>query len=759
MDTYDLIKKQILEINQELLNILETAGELPGITGKSFDIWKGTCNTIDQQVRDDNMRVAVVGAIKSGKSTFVNALFKGDYLKRGAGVVTSIVTRIRQGDRLNAVLFFKTWDEINADMDHAMVLFPSTSNFDKNAKINIQKEENRKILASALSELQTEQLISQDTRSTSSVLLSSYLRGYDRVKDIISYEPNVLSFKESNFDSHREFVGDDSLSVYLNDVQLEIISDEFGQNLEIADCQGSDSPNPLHLAMIEDYLVQANLIIYVVSSRTGIRQADIRFLSIIKKMGLIDSTFFVINCDFSEHDTIEDLHQVRRKITEDIALIAPNPEIYSFSSLYHLFKNQEKELAQMDSVRVIQWENQPEFMTFHQKEFHHFNTILHSKITNERAVLLAQNHLTRLSLITSGVRQWIGLNKNMLVQDIDSVKAVSHQIEHHKTRLEKVKKFIRNTLNGAKVQIKKNLRREIDRFFDIRSGSVMGNVIDFVRSYPAGSGEYVQNLNSKSFANVLFLVYQDFRQSVDLYMAQSVNPEIIQLARRLEQEMIESLEGITDPFEVMVQDTVKDYNRIFSSMGVEFSHSYLPSANNVDLKSVKQSIGLKLPNVQAAMQYSAKIKTEVAARLGYYTLLKLFKKIVRKNISHEKEGELKALKAGIKRMKREMEKSMDTTFRDYRENIKFQYFLKLVDALADDLYARLLDQFQAYVTDLFAVMGDFAEKRMDKSEMSKWLDQMDNSALVIDQKIGHIKEKLLVLSSYYKDNKADQKEG
>ena len=199
MDTYDLIKKQILEINQELLNILETAGELPGITGKSFDIWKGTCNTIDQQVRDDNMRVAVVGAIKSGKSTFVNALFKGDYLKRGAGVVTSIVTRIRQGDRLNAVLFFKTWDEINADMDHAMVLFPSTSNFDKNAKINIQKEENRKILASALSELQTEQLISQDTRSTSSVLLSSYLRGYDRVKDIISYEPNVLSFKESNF--------------------------------------------------------------------------------------------------------------------------------------------------------------------------------------------------------------------------------------------------------------------------------------------------------------------------------------------------------------------------------------------------------------------------------------------------------------------------------------------------------------------------------------------------------------------------------
>jgi hypothetical protein len=396
---------------------------------------------------------------------------------------------------------------------------------------------------------------------------------------------------------------------------------------------------------------------------------------------------------------------------------------------------------------VDQWEKQSEFMSFHQKQYHRFNTALHHKITDERAILLAQNHLARLSLITSGVNQWIGINKKMLVRDVDSVKEVSHQIDHHKTRIEKVKKIIRNTLNGAVVQIKKELRREIDRFFDTRSGSVLGGVIDFVRSYPASGGEYAHNLTSKSFANVLFLVYQDFKQSVDLYMAESVNPEIVKMARRLEQEMMESLEGISEPFEAMVQDVSEDYRQVMSSMGVGFSKSHLPSANDIDLRSVKQSMGLKLPTVQAAMQYSAKIKTEAVARLGYYTLLRFVKKMLRKNVSHEKEGELKALKAGIKRMKREMEKSIDATFKDYRENVKFQYFLKLADALTDDLYARLLDQFQAYVTDLSAVMGDFAEKRTDTSEMSKWLDQMENSALVIDQKIGQIKEELFMLSS------------
>jgi hypothetical protein len=210
--------------------------------------------------------------------------------------------------------------------------------------------------------------------------------------------------------------------------------------------------------------------------------------------------------------------------------------------------------------------------------------------------------------------------------------------------------------------------------------------------------------------------------------------------------MVKSLQNISEPFEAMVQNAVKEYRQTMSEIGVGLSQFHLPSISEVDLKSVKQSMDLRLPTVQAAMRYSARIKTEAVARLGYYTIIGLAKKILRRNISHKKEGEIKALRVGIRRMKREMEKSMDATFRDYRENIKFQYFLKLADALADDLYARLLDQFQTYVTDLSAVIGDFSEKRTDTLEMSQWLKQMENSALAIDQKIGQIERELLMLS-------------
>ena len=74
------------------------------------------------QLSEEIIRVAVVGPIKSGKSTFTNSVLKGDYLKRGAGVVTSIVTRVRRGKILVAKLFFKSWDEVNAEVDQARKL-------------------------------------------------------------------------------------------------------------------------------------------------------------------------------------------------------------------------------------------------------------------------------------------------------------------------------------------------------------------------------------------------------------------------------------------------------------------------------------------------------------------------------------------------------------------------------------------------------------------------------------------------------------
>jgi GTPase SAR1 family protein len=756
MESYNLIKNEILQINAEMTSLFATAGALPGLDGNSFQSWETTCNTISKQISEDLIRIAVVGAIKSGKSTFANALFRGDYLKRGAGVVTSMVTRVRWGSHLAAHLFFKSWDEVNADMNQAMILFPSLNWSAPDHRFDIRRQADRDELKRAVDALETEQLISQDTRNVNSVLLTSYLAGYERVKEIVSTDSTILIFDADHFGEHRQYVGDDALSVYLRDIELSIATDNLDLNLEIADCQGSDSPNPLHLAMIQDYLVLTHLIIYVISSRTGVRQADIRFLSMIKKMGIMDSMLFVINCDFGEHDSLAGLKALIGKISEELALIVAAPRIFAFSSLHALFAAQKEPLSARDQSRLAQWEAEPDFIAFSQAEASRFESAFRRKVNDERAALLLRNHLERLDIISSGLLGWIRLNRDILRRDATGMRQVAEKIKHHQRRMDQMKSMIKSTLDGAVGKIKKELKHDVDRFFDPHSGTVMASISEFVRSYQVPFANYLSPLKTSGFAAALYLVYQEFKQAVDGFMAESVNPEIIQFVRKLEKSLAEQLETIAEPYAAMVNDALNDYRSALGELDISFSgQKEIQKLESQDLEALKHLLGLRLPPARAALRYSAHVKTEALARLGLYTLARLLKKAFKKPLGHEQEGELQALKDGVRRMKHETQKSIEFTFKDYRENIKYQYMLKLADCSADHLYARLLDQFQAYVGDLSSFIKIMGEKETDKAELSNMLARLESSTVHIDQSIAAIKADLVMLTGEEVTNQAN----
>src|SRR5210317_1925347 len=157
MDTFSTLKNEILNINRDVSLLFSTAKSIPGMGDYSFGEWEKTCDHLPRQLAEDTIRVAVVGPIKSGKSTFLNSIFRGEYVKRGAGVITSIVTRVRRGEHLRAKLFFKSWDEVNTEMEQALVLFPSLNWRSENETIDIRQEKERHELKRALSELSADQ--------------------------------------------------------------------------------------------------------------------------------------------------------------------------------------------------------------------------------------------------------------------------------------------------------------------------------------------------------------------------------------------------------------------------------------------------------------------------------------------------------------------------------------------------------------------------------------------------------------------------
>jgi GTPase SAR1 family protein len=742
MDSYNYLKEEILKINQDILSLISKAKSIPGMAETSFGDWEKTCRGLPDQMAEDMMRVAVVGPIKSGKSTFLNSMLKGDYLKRGAGVVTSIVTRVRSGDRLSAHLYFKSWNEVNAEMQQALVLFPSLERRKNNSNFDIRKENERRQIQEALKSLSSEQLISHDTRNLNNVLLTSYIKGYERVYDILSSGDLTRRYEETTFDEHKGFVGNEDLAVYLKDVQLQIPSAGTHENIEIADCQGSDSSNPMHLAMIQDYLLLTHLIVYVISSRTGLRQADIQFLSMIKKMGILDNILFVVNCDFSEHESMEELATLLGKVKEELALIKPDPEVYTFSALFNLFSSPQVTLSEKDQLRMLQWKTEEELTDFSVKETMRFQSAFDLKLSGGRGAVLFRNHLERLSVFLSGMANWIGINRDILARDSQSTREMMQKLRTHQERVEQMKTVLQTTISGAVVKIKNKLNVDVNRFFDIHSGELIKKIFTFIKDYKGLTEPVKGKADLPGVSRTMYLGYQDFKQSLDKFITEDINPEVIRFVKMQEKEIGNYFETITRPYNAMLSDAYDEYIRMMKKLGVSLNIEEQPKIELPDMAAWLQQSGLNPPKLATTMHYSARIKTAAILHLGVYSLQRNLKKILKKPADKRAEVIRQALRGGTQQMKRETLKSVVEQLKDYRENLKFAFLLKLVGKFAENLSDLMIDRFQLFFTDLTAVADRLDSTKTDRLHTSNILEEMEQRAAEVKGSIDHLRRRI-----------------
>jgi len=742
MDSYSQCKAQIEQINRDVSALFSSARSIPGMAEYSFGDWEKTCENMPRQLSQETLRVAVVGPIKSGKSTFLNSIFNGDYVKRGAGVITSIVTRVRRGSRLRAKLYFKSIDEVNADMRQALVLFPSSDWRAEDTEFDIRSEKDRRQLGQALSRLGSEQLITSDTRNINTVLLSSYLRGYEAASALLGDRGTTQLFEGERFARHKAFVGDETLAVYLKDVLLEVSTSGIQSDIEIADCQGSDSSNPLHLAMIQDYLLLTHLIVYVISSRTGLRRADIRFLSMIKKMGILENILFVVNCDFSEHESIEDLKSLVGRIGEELAMIKPDPQIYSFSALFNLFDASPGTLSPKDRLRFEQWAADRDFVEFSKQQSERFHDVFNEYLAQKRFALLLKNHVERLAVIVSGIHGWIELNHSVLSRDSNSIGQQLQKIRDHQKRLDRIQSAVKKTLTGALPEIRKELQQQVQQFFDASANNIAAELENFIDKYSLPPVMEDSNPEPPDFSQQLYLVFQDFKQAIDAHVTEVVNPRVIRFVQDLQGRIRDYFQSLVLPFESMIQEAHDEYLGMTRPSGDPSGQPRALSEDPAGLHIFSDAANFKPPALVAVMHYSTRIKTESIMRLGLYRILKNVKGVFKKSGKDRQAEVARALQDGFRLIKRETKKSLAFQLKDYRENLKFNYLFKLIEAAAEGFTREVLDCFQAHFSDLSTAIEAISSSQKDKKRALQILDEMDRRAGRLEEKIDGLRGRI-----------------
>lgn len=332
------------------------------------------------QMRDKNAktRVAVIGTIKAGKSTLMNSFIGHDILPRGSGVKTFNLMRITHDAERLIRLQFKPAHLLTAHLRHdfrilgADVAVPANP-YEKNALQEIKRLYQ-----------QLEQLSATDGRlqriENDDNLLSLLALSLARVrKSIAGLEELHQNFPEeivkqiiatasielnaAQLDTFKRWTDSHNIAALILEIRyFWPFREELSADVELIDCQGSDSLNPLDFAAVNSILHHADRILYVVNSRLGLRKADRQLLVYLQQSAIMEKLTFVLNVEVHEPMANTELEKLRLAMQKELGHFRNDAPVHTVSSLAELMRvTGDEEYANAKA----QWERKGFLRTFH----------------------------------------------------------------------------------------------------------------------------------------------------------------------------------------------------------------------------------------------------------------------------------------------------------------------------------------------------------------------------------------------------------
>jgi len=568
MKAYSHLKRKIrqrMEILEETLRELEELGALEGEAGRR---WRTHLAGVGRSIEDFVLRVAVVGSVKSGKSTLINALVGSDLLRRGAGIVTSFVTRIRTSDRLGGWVEIKPWSQIIEELNDSARMLPDFEGDGNHEPVDIRRAEDRQGLRDRLRQVQNDRQQTRGHVEPGFFALKGYLDGYDLLGSSVGEGVNRLLFDPTSIRQHQRFVGTQGQEVYLRDMELQVPIPWLGENVEIADCQGSDSPNPLHFALLQQHLLGTHLVLYVISSRYGLREADFRLLEFIRTLRLDPHTLFVLNVDLDVHPDLEDIEAMCGRVKSELEWVVPDPQLFRFSALLHLADQVGDALPEKERRLLRHWKKEKALVRKSSQGFQGFRDRMAERIQRQRTDTLLRSILNRLSLVAGSVLDTVKTRKAFLDQDIEVLKESSGPLREKHASMQGMLLTLRNSISGLREALLQDLDGSADAFFHPTAGMIVPETMELVERFPMDPRVHRELTDLRQALRQLYRVYLEFREGITRFLVERINTRVIEFAREREAFLQARLQQAYESFWTLFQTAVEEYRGGLAQYGV-----------------------------------------------------------------------------------------------------------------------------------------------------------------------------------------------
>ena len=572
MDGYLQFKQKIRERMEALEGTIRDLESFQVVEPSETARWREQMGRVEAAIQADFLRIAVAGSVKSGKSTLINTLVGRDFLKRGAGIITAFLTRIRTGGEPGGWVELKSWSEVEDQVTAAVRALPlAPEGADAAAAPDLRRPEDRARLESILEKMRTEWLQTTGHLDSGFISLKAFLEGYPALHREIGDAPARIVLDRNSVVRHQAYVGQESHAVYVRDVELRLPVEWLGENVEIADCQGADSPNPLHFELIQQHLLRSHFILYVIGSRTGLREADFKLLDFIKTLKMFPQTLFILNVDMDSHHGIEDLEGLTKRVESELTWLVPEPRIFAFSSLYHLAAQLGKKAPERERKRYGLWKEEGALAGATEEGFDSFKKHLVRRISAQRGRTLLGCGLSRLGAVAGSILDTSHAGMRFLAEDSARRKEMAGRIGSSQKALQATLGTLQNAISGLRDSLREELDAAAEAFFDPETGPIVTETLRMVDGYSADPGQLKELADQRQYMAQIHRFYLEFRQSLARYLVEKVNVRVIEFAKEQEIFLEERFARSSRAFWFFFATAVEDYRRDLARFQVRVS--------------------------------------------------------------------------------------------------------------------------------------------------------------------------------------------
>jgi hypothetical protein len=434
----------------------------------------------------------------------------------------------------------------------------------------------------------------------------------------------------------------------------------------------------------------------------------------------------VNNCDLSEHDTLVDLQAIERKTVQELEYLVPSPQLYSFSALMRLFEAMEKKLSRRNRNRLALWQEDPAMASWCSDNADRFDAHLSGLLERRYHRLLVSNHLARLFHMSEALESKARLFLDMLDSDKDDRENIRKTIAQIRDNARRLESIVENAIPGAVSGLTREIEARLDEAFHQDTIQIRQKITDFVHQIPLDKSACEDRFREAGVKKALYLMFQDFRRDLDLFVITDILPAINTLVAGQENRIQAYFQSLLDTYRIDLSRTSSVWNLPEEvDTRAQPADGYQAADAGVDVQAVKKILGLTLPGLTLLPRYSGRIQTHALTGMGVTVFTRFFRSLIDRQPSAPFSG---GFDAAARKIKKQTLQGLNAQIEQFHARLKHQYFTPLIQAVTRDVIDKIHDRFAMYEnldTDM-AVSGAFdeTEKRQHREKLTGMVTQL-----------------------------------